>query len=195
MPKQAWRVIMKVGADRRQFLQASAAAAASSHLGAAPVEVRTGFIGIGNRGTTLLGHVLVEDNVKITAICDIDPQARDKALSKASRDNPRSYTGWKRLLDLKDVDAVIIATPCDLHAEMSAACLQAGKYVYCEKPPGVTPEQVDLVLRASRRSKAFLQIGQQLRYFATMKEAIRQLRDARDQGPRGLWAISPSGKL
>jgi len=167
----------KRGLDRRHFLQTSTAALAASQLRAAPDEVRTGFIGIGARGTTLLGQVLVEERVKITAICDIDPQARDKALSKASRDNPRSYTEWKTLLDLKDVDAVIIATPCDLHAEMSAACLQAGKYVYCEKPLGVTPEQVDLALRAARRSKTFLQIGQQLRYFATMKEAIRQIRE------------------
>jgi predicted dehydrogenase len=76
---------------------------------------------------------------------------------------------------MKDVEAVFIATPCDLHGEMSAACLEAGKYVYCEKPLGVTPEQVDMALKAARRSKAFLQIGQQLRYFATMQEAIRQI--------------------
>jgi predicted dehydrogenase len=78
---------------------------------------------------------------------------------------------------LKDVDAVIIATPCDLHAEMSAACLEAGKYVYCEKPLGVTPEQVKLAVQAARRSKAYLQIGQQLRYFATMRDAIRQIHE------------------
>ena len=162
---------------RRHFLQASGAALAASRLRAASAEVRTGFIGIGVRGTNLLGQVLKEDQVKITAICDIDAQARDKAVSKASRDNPRSYTDWKTMLDLKDVDAVIIATPCDLHAEMAAACLEAGKYVYCEKPLGVTPEQVALALRAARRSKTFLQIGQQLRYFATLKDAIRQIRE------------------
>ncbi|HEY7616356.1 MAG TPA: Gfo/Idh/MocA family oxidoreductase, partial [Terriglobales bacterium] len=170
---------MNIRSDRRQFLLGSVAtAAASSQLRAAPGdEVRVAHIGIGARGTTLVRHVLAEERVRITAVCDIDPQARDKAQSAARRDNPRSYAEWKQLLDLKDVDAVVIATPCDLHAEMSAACLLAGKYVYCEKPLGVTPEQVDLAVKAARRSKAFLQIGQQLRYFATMKEAIRQIHE------------------
>jgi predicted dehydrogenase len=86
-------------------------------------------------------------------------------------------TDWRAVLDLKDVDAVFVATPCDLHAEMAAACLEAGKYVYCEKPLGITPEQIDRVLRASRSSKAFLQIGQQLRYYAGVREAIRHIHE------------------
>jgi hypothetical protein len=84
------------GLDRRHFLQTSTAALVASQLRGAPDEVRTGFIGIGARGTTLLGQVLLEERVKITAICDIDPQARDKALSKASRDNPRPTRSGRR---------------------------------------------------------------------------------------------------
>jgi myo-inositol 2-dehydrogenase / D-chiro-inositol 1-dehydrogenase len=169
------RNIMEIRSDRRKFLLGSAIAAAS-HLGAAPAEdIRTAFIGAGGRGSELLRQVLIETNVRVTDICDIDPHARDKALSTAVQHKPRSLSEWRRLLDYRDVDAVIIATPCDLHAEMAAACLDAGKYVYCEKPLGITPEQVNLVLQASGRSKAFLQIGQQLRYFVAMREAIRQI--------------------
>jgi myo-inositol 2-dehydrogenase / D-chiro-inositol 1-dehydrogenase len=73
------------------------------------------------------------------------------------------------------VDAVFVASPCDLHAGMAAACLEAGKFVYCEKPLGITPEQVDLVLRAARKSAVFLQIGQQLRYYPAIREAMRQI--------------------
>jgi predicted dehydrogenase len=168
---------------RRELLSGAAALAASS-LGAAPNdrEVRTAMVGIGHRGTALLGQVLKQERVKITAICDTDPQARDKALSSASRFNPRSFTDYRQVLDLAEVDAVIVATPCYLHAEMAAACLDAGKYVYCEKPVGITPEQVDLVLRASRKSKVFLQIGQQLRYFPGLREVIRQIREDRVLG-------------
>ncbi|MDL1863443.1 hypothetical protein FBR04_20820, partial [Betaproteobacteria bacterium PRO7] len=83
----------------------------------------------------------------------------------------------RAVLDLKDVDAVFIGTPCDLHAEMAAACLEAGKYVYCEKPLAITAEGVGRVLQAARRSRAFLQIGQQLRYFPSMREAIRQIHE------------------
>ncbi|HET8549777.1 MAG TPA: Gfo/Idh/MocA family oxidoreductase, partial [Bryobacteraceae bacterium] len=74
-----------------------------------------------------------------------------------------------------DVDAVVIATPCYLHAPMAAAALEAGKYVYCEKPLGITPEQVSAVLLAARKAKSFLQIGQQLRYFPVVREAVRQI--------------------
>jgi predicted dehydrogenase len=156
----------------------SAVAAASSRLGAAPAEeVRTAFIGVGNRGSNVLRQTLALENVRVTDICDIDPQARDRALSAAGEHKPRSVTVWKKLLDLKDVDAVVIATPCDLHAELAAACLEAGKYLYCEKPLAITPEGVALVLKAARRSKAFLQIGQQLRYYPSVREAIRQIHE------------------
>jgi predicted dehydrogenase len=144
---------------------------------AAGPEVRTAFIGVGRRGNRLLELTLAEQNVHVTAICDIDPQARDGALSKASRFNPKSITEWRQVLDLKDVDAVKIATPCYLHAEMAAACLEAGKYVYCEKPLGIHPEQVALVLKAAKNSKTFLQIGQQLRYFPSVREVMRRLHE------------------
>ena len=165
--------------QRRALISGSIAALASSSLRAAPEqqEVRTAFIGVGNRGTALTGQVLQQANVPIKAICDIDPKARDAALSLTSRHNPRSFTDYRQLLDLKDVDAVIVATPCYLHAEIAAACLDAGKYVYCEKPLGITPEQVEMALRAARRSKVFLQIGQQLRYMPGLREVIRQIHE------------------
>ncbi len=166
---------------RRSFLLGSAAAAAALP-GAQLREIRAAFIGVGNRGASLLGQALTQENVRVTAICDIDAQARDRALSKAGRNNPRSFTEYRQVIDLKDVEAVIVGTPCDLHAEMAAACLEAGKYVYCEKPLGITPEQVAQVLKVARRSKAFLQIGQQLRYFPGLREILRLIHQDRILG-------------
>ncbi len=174
---------MQSKTPRRDFvLGALAAAAGSTVARGAEREIRTAFIGAGNRGTALLGQVLEHPNTRVAAICDIDPGARDKAQGVARRDSPRSFTDYRSMLDLSDVDAVIVATPCYLHAEMAAACLDAGKHVYCEKPLGITPEQVDLVLRAARKSKAILQIGQQLRYFPSLREAMRQLHDEKILG-------------
>ena len=161
--------------DRRKLLLAAAAAA--SPLPGQEQEIRTAHIGVGVRGGSLLKEAVSQQRIEISAICDIDGQTRDKALTLAARDNPKSLTEWRAVLDLKDVDAVFIGTPCDMHAEMAAACLEAGKYVYCEKPLGITPESIDRVLKAARRSKTFLQIGQQLRYFPSMREAIRQIHD------------------
>ena len=164
--------------ERRDFLIGSAAALIGSTAWAAPDrEIRTAMVGVGLRGTNLLSQVLQQPNVKVTAICDTDAKARDKAQGTARRDNPRSFTDYRQVLELNDVDAVMIATPCYLHAEMAAASLTAGKYVYCEKPVGITPEQVDNVLKAAARSKSFLQIGQQLRYVQPLRDVIRKIQE------------------
>lgn len=157
--------------DRRAFLLAQAATLAAQE----GRPIRTAAIGIGNRGTSLLNQVLANPKARISAICDTDPQARDKAASAAARDNPRVFSDYRRVLDLADIDAVTIATPCDLHAPMAVDALKAGKYVYCEKPVGITPEQVQSVVNAAKGAKGFLQIGQQLRYFPDLREVIRQI--------------------
>lgn len=158
---------------RREFLLSASAAS----LAGQDAEIRTAHIGVGVRGGELLKQTLKQSGVKVAAICDIDPHTRDQALSAAGNHNPKSVPDWRAVPDLKDIEAVFIGAPCDLHAEMAAACLEAGKYVYCEKPLGITPEQVDRVLRAARRAKTFLQIGQQLRYFPSMRESIRQIHE------------------
>jgi predicted dehydrogenase len=167
---------MEAETDRRAFILGALGAASTAGPAAAEErEIRTAFVGIGVRGGQLLGQALLEPNSRVTAICDIDPNARDRAQSLAKRDSPRSYSDYRAVLDFKDVDVVFVASPCYLHAEMAAACLNAGKYVYCEKPLGITPEQVDLVLKAARKSTTFLQIGQQLRYYPAIREAMRQI--------------------
>lgn len=166
--------------NRRLFLKAGAAATALQAQ--TEPEIRAAVVGVGSRGTSLLTQALTVRNVRVTAICDVDPQARDAGLSKAAAHQPRSYTDYRRVIEATDIDAVLVATPCDLHAEMAAACLNAGKYVYCEKPIGITPEQVDQVLKAARRSKAFLQIGQQLRYFPALREAMKLIHDDKVAG-------------
>ena len=124
---------------RHFFFGAAAAAAMQSRAGAqgANEKVRAGFIGVGGRGSTLLRHTLVEPNVEIAAICDLKPDRLDKAASAASRDNPKTFSDYHKLLEQKDIDAVYIATPCYLHSEMAIAAIQAGKHVYCEKPAGI----------------------------------------------------------
>ena len=174
---------MSLKTNRRDFLLSSAAAMAAQRMSAAEgPELKAAFIGVGNRGSSLLKQTLQLEGVQVVAICDTDSQARDKAQSAAGKFNPKSYTDWKHIVDLKDVDAVKIATPCYLHAEMAAACLEAGKYVYCEKPVGITAEQVDMVLKAHKKSKAFLQIGQQLRYFPSMREILRHIHEEKILG-------------
>jgi predicted dehydrogenase len=140
-------------------LAASGMAARTTRLRAAGEPVNTAFIGVGNRGSYLLKGTLDLPDVKVVALCDIKPDRRDRAATAAARDNPQTYADWRRVIDRKDVNAVFIATPCDLHVEMALAALRAGKHIYCEKPVGITPESINEVWRAGKNAKTVWQTG------------------------------------
>ncbi len=163
-------------AARRGFLKGAAAVAASAALPAAQVTpLRMGMIGVGKRGGAHLGKFVESPEFTIRAVCDIDPAARDRAQSTARVEAPNSFADYNELLGQADVDAVLIATPCHLHAEMAAAALDAGKHVFCEKPLGINPDQVKLVLEAARRADTVFQIGLQSRSARHMREAVDQI--------------------
>lgn len=134
---------------RREFLKATtgATAAALSASAAEDNPVRVGIIGNGNRGTSLLGRVLRIDWAHVTALCDVRPEASAKSqdlLQTAGRPKAETYTGspeaYKRMLDRKDLDVVIIATPWDLHTPMALDAMRAGKAVATEVPAAQTVE-------------------------------------------------------
>ena len=135
------------------------------------------MIGAGNRGSYLLEAALAQPDARILALCDIKPDRLDKAATAAARHNPATYADWRKILDRKDIDAVFIATPPDLHSEMAVAALRAGKNVYCEKPVGITPAQVRAVVEAAHQSKKVFVPGQQLRSIKEYVEAVRKIRD------------------
>jgi predicted dehydrogenase len=162
---------------RHFFFGAAAAAAMQSHAGAqgANDKVRAAFIGVGGRGSALLRGTLAEPDVAIVAVCDLNPDRLDKAASVASRDNPKTFTDYRKMLEQKDIDAVYIASPCDLHVEMAIAAIQAGKHVYCEKPAGITPESIARLIKVVRGAKPVFQIGQQLRSYPHLREAVQRV--------------------
>jgi len=159
---------------RRSFLLSSAVAA---HAFQSDKTVGTGMIGVGNRGSFLLQGVLRQPNAKLLALCDIKPDRLDKAATAAARDNPVTSADWRRVIENKDVDAVFIATPPYLHAEMAIAAIQAGKKVYCEKPIGVTPGQVRALLAAAHASGKVFVAGQQLRSQKQLGETVRKIHE------------------
>lgn len=161
--------------NRRRILLGSALAAATAR-GQGGAEIPTAIIGTGNRGSYLLQGVLRQSGVKVAALCDIKPDRLDKAATAAARDNPATYSDWRRILERTDIAAVYVATPPHLHAEMAAAALKAGKHVYCEKPIGVTAAQVRSLLEAARDSRRVFVAGQQRRSSSQLNEAIRRVR-------------------
>ncbi|HWR54421.1 MAG TPA: Gfo/Idh/MocA family oxidoreductase [Bryobacteraceae bacterium] len=163
--------------NRRHFIAASGLAAAGTLLGADD-PVGTGFIGTGNRGSYLLQTVVKEQpGAKVVAVCDLKHDRLDKAATLAARDAPATFTDYRRLLDRKDVNAVFIASPCDLHVEMAIAALKAGKHVYCEKPAGITPQSIADLVKVAKASKTVFQAGQQMRSNARFAKVAEKLRE------------------
>jgi myo-inositol 2-dehydrogenase / D-chiro-inositol 1-dehydrogenase len=166
---------------RRHFLKVPAAAAGSAALVSAQSPndtVRVAFIGVGNRGSHLLRNMLKVPGIKVVAICDLDEERLKQAVSaaQAAGSAPESYTEFRRLLDRKDIDAVVIATPVDLHKEMAVAALEVGKNVYCEKPMAVTPEDCRIVTNAAAAAKGIFQAGFQLRHDPNRAASMRYIK-------------------
>ena len=168
--------------SRRSFLRVPAVA-----VGAATIlssqspnsTVRVAFIGVGNRGSFLLQHMLKVPGIQIVAICDLDP-ARVKAAvdaASAAGHSPQSYTEYRKLLERNDIDAVVIATPVDFHKEMAVAALELGNHVYCEKPMALTPEDCRIVTNAAASAKGIFQAGFQLRHDPNRAAAMKLVHD------------------
>lgn len=110
--------------------------------------VKMGLVGVGQWGKEILSAVARSNAVSLTAICDTYEPAFKKALEIAPK--ARTLTDYRKLLELTDVEAVIIATPTHLHKDLVLAALQAGKHVYCEAPLATTMEDARAIAEAAR---------------------------------------------
>lgn len=121
--------------------------------------VRTGFIGLGNRGPTHLQHISKIAGVEIKALCDIRPEKVRAAsnLIQKTGNNPIIYTeksdAWKKLCEQKDIDLVYIATPWHLHTPMAVYAMQQGKHVAVEVPAAVTVEECWQLVETSEKTR------------------------------------------
>ncbi len=168
--------------SRRNFLKMPAVASAGAALLQAqpPASVtRVAFIGVGNRGSFLLRHMLKVPGVQVVAICDVDADNLKKAADAviAAGGAPETYTEYRKLLDRRDIDAVVIATPVDFHKAMAVAALEVGKHVYCEKPMALTPEECRAVTNAAASAKGIFQAGFQLRHDPTRAASMKFIQE------------------
>ena len=158
--------------SRRTFLGSSAAAALAAPFAAnaagANDRIAVGMIGLGIRGSQLLERLYAgnKDAATVAAICDAYTGNLAKASARIETlggNNPKRYGDYRDLLQDKNIDAVIIATPEHLHGTMLIDALEAGKHVYVEKPLAHTIEEGEKILRAAENSKQVVQVGTQNR--------------------------------
>jgi predicted dehydrogenase len=161
---------------RRDFTTAAATAAfTAGRLAAASERVRLGFIGLGNRGDQVLSAFLAHKDAEVVALSDLNQPYLDFAARKIGG-TPEQFHDYRKLLDRKDLDAVVIATPDHWHAlQMIHAC-QAGKDVYVEKPLSLCVAEGRAMVKAARKHDRVVQVGIQRLSSPFCKEAAEVVR-------------------
>ena len=138
--------------------------------------VRLGVIGTGNRGGDVMSVFQKEPDLEVVALCD----CYDKHLMQGlemTQGKAKTYTDYRALLDSKDVDAVLIATPDHWHARMAIDACHAGKDVYVEKPLTFRIEEGHDIIKAVKAGNRVFQVGLQQRSGAHYLEAKREIVD------------------
>jgi len=139
-------------------------------------KLNTGIIGCGSRGVGLMSVLKeLQDKFQITALCDV-LDFRFKEAKEVVTNDVKEYKDYRKMLDDKSVQAVVIASPLYLHYQMAADALKAGKHVYLEKTMTYTiQESLNLAKLAKSHTKQVFQVGHQLPYtplYVKVKEMI-----------------------
>jgi len=179
------------GVSRRDFLRLGVAAGAAASLGGLALgqqagnRIRCGFIGVGGRGTGLLEQTLTLEDTDVLAVCDINRDHLNRGIGKveeARGHKPDGYGedgdehAYRRLLARDDLDAVVLATPCNWHAPMYLDTIAAGKHFYGEKPMCISVKEAnDIVAAAEKKPNLVAQIGFQRRANPHYIEAVKLL--------------------
>jgi len=165
--------------SRRTFTSTSAAAAAAgltalqaSRVLGANDRIRVGCIGVANRGGQLIGAFKENPDADLVALCDVSQSTLEKANGKLEG-KATTFTDFRKLLEMKDLDAVAIATPDHWHALQTIAACKAGKDVYVEKPVSVTVHEGRKMVEVARATKRVVQVGLHRRSSPLFAEAAK----------------------
>ncbi|GAA5482223.1 Gfo/Idh/MocA family protein [Haloferula sargassicola] len=169
--------------SRRHFIQGAGALAfatfAAPSFGAvgANDRIRLALIGCGGRGNSLFDQFSGEKDVEFVAFADPDQQHLDKIGEKAPK--AEKFTDYRKLLERKDIDAVVIASPNYWHAIHTIHACQAGKDVYVEKPVTFSLEQGQAMLAAEKKYDRIIQAGTQNRSDTGLIDAFQAIQEGK----------------
>ncbi|MCC6861001.1 MAG: Gfo/Idh/MocA family oxidoreductase [Bryobacterales bacterium] len=164
-----------LGATRRTFLGAATAASYQRVLGAND-RVQLGFVGYGLIGARHVADFKKQPDADLAAVCDVyQPRVEQGVAACGGR--AKSFRDFRKLLDDKDIQAVVVATPDHWHALLTIMACAAGKDVYVEKPLTVFVKEGRWMTTAARRYKRVVQTGTQQRSGKHFQEAVRLIRD------------------
>jgi predicted dehydrogenase len=182
--------------NRRRFIGNSATAALAftvvprhilggSGFVAANDRINLGFIGVGKQSHGLLESIGACKETAVLAACDVDQKKLTKFKEAAQANNKAknlqvsvdAYKYYRELLERKDIDAVVIATPDHWHAQVAVDAAKAGKDIYCEKPLALTIAEGRAMVNATRKYDRVFQTGNMQRSWRDFRHAVELVRN------------------
>jgi len=140
--------------------------------------VRVAMMGVNSRGLALANNFSLQPNCEITYVCDVDSRAADKCIGQVEKNQkkrPKAEPDFRKALEYKDVDALVVAAPDHWHAPAAILASKAGKHVYLEKPCSHNPNEGEILLLAANKYKNVIQMGNQRRSWPNIVTAINEL--------------------
>jgi predicted dehydrogenase len=143
-------------------------------------KLRVSVMGVNSRGNALAQNFAFQNNCEVIHICDVDSRAIEKCtanVEKVQDVKPKGFTDFRKSLENKDVDILVVAAPDHWHAPAALLAMQAGKNVYLEKPCSHNPNEGEILVQAAKRYKKSVQMGNQRRSWPNVMQAIDELKN------------------
>jgi predicted dehydrogenase len=184
---------MNMNPSRRDFIRTASVFAAGAMLTpeamatarskVAPSDkVRVALIGGNSMGWSDLASFLKNPDVDCVALCDVDRTVLNKRTDevvKMGRPQPKLFVDYRKMLESKDIDAVIIGTPDHWHCLMLVDSLESGKHAYVEKPIGNTIAEINIMQKATKKTGKIVQVGQWQRSQPHFVDAINFIKSGK----------------
>ena len=181
--------------SRRDFIKKTTAASVVVSVGAAlPAfsaksygrilganeNLNISVMGVNSRGKALAKNFAEQKGCDVLHICDVDSRAIKKcqeAVAEVQDIKTKGFGDFRKSLEDKDIDAMVIATPDHWHAPAALIAMQAGKHVYLEKPSSQNPNEGEILIKAASKYNKAVQLGNQRRSFPVVMQGMKELKD------------------
>lgn len=181
--------------SRRDFIKRTTTASVAVSIGAvlptfsaksygrilgANEKLNISVMGVNSRGKALARNFADQDRCNVLHICDVDSRAIEKcqkAVAEIQDIKTKGFGDFRKSLEDKDIDAMVIATPDHWHAPAALLAVQAGKHVYLEKPSSHNPNEGEILIKAATKYKKAIQLGNQRRSFPAVVQGMQELKD------------------
>lgn len=141
--------------------------------------INVAMMGVNARGLALANNFSDQKNCKVIYVSDVDTRATDKCIASVAKitgESPKAAPDFRKALEDKDLDALVVATPDHWHAPAALAAMKAGKNVYLEKPCSHNPCEGEMLVEAAQKYGKVLQMGNQRRSWPNVIKGIEELK-------------------